>query len=82
MPIIAATSKFCRVVMKFSRKTAAMAGAASGSVTRRMICRGLAPQVLADSSRAGSIARSSGVMSRKLSGTATRPSTRTMPVSV
>ena len=57
------------------------AGQASGSVTRRATCSTFAPLMMADSSSAGSMARTAAVIRNMAAGEYCKPSTQTMPAS-
>ena len=50
-----------------------------GTITRRMTIQGLAPEVMAASSRLGSIFRKVGESSRKVDGVSDSPSMNIMP---
>ena len=56
-----------------------MAGETRGTITRRMTIQELAPEVMAASSRLGSMFRKVGESSRKVDGVSDRPSMNIMP---
>ena len=69
MPISAGVSKDSNVRTKRIRSTDAEVGMSKRSVIRRRVCGVLAPDIMADSSSAGSIDLNAATIMRKASGT-------------